>query len=82
MSTIQAATIGSSILYLFSNQEIKVICTLVQYNFGLETALTPQQLIAIASRSFALAIISDLSEECYLRIPFTPVARHSIIEQR
>ncbi|CAL5995741.1 Conserved_hypothetical protein [Hexamita inflata] len=82
MTIIQASITGSSILQLFSEAELKIISALVSYNFGIESVLTAQQIMAIASRSFAIAIISDISTVSWLRIPYTPVARHSIIEQR
>ena len=82
MSVVQLASKASSVLNLFSEQEIKLLGQLVAANFGLDTVLDTQQILAIASRSFAMAIISDISTVSWLRIPFTPVARHAIIEQR
>lgn len=72
---------NSLILQLFTQEEIDTICLLASYAFNIPHKVTPKQLIALASRSFSMIIISDSTTADWGRVEFANAIRHSVSEQ-
>lgn len=75
---VQLTRPNSLILQLFTQEEIDTICLLTSYAFNIPHKVTPKQLIALASRSFSMIIISDSTTADWGRIEFANAVRHSV----
>lgn len=73
---------GISVLSMFNAYEIRVLGYMLSKLLGLSVALSAHDIANIASRSFSVLVISDVSVHSSMKLPYLPHISHLVSQER